>query len=224
MLTVVVVQLLSHVWLCSSMDFSMPGSSVLHCFPEFAQIHVHSGSDAIWTSHPLPDPFSFAFSLFPHQVFSNESALWIKWPRYWSFKFTLSPSNEYSGLISFKIDWVALFAVPGSLMSLFHHDNSKASILWHSAFFMVQLSYTYMTTGKIVALTILTFVGKVMSLLFNMLSSCVITFLLRSKHLLISWLQSSSAVILEPKKIKYVSASTFPFYFPWSDGARYHDS
>ena len=159
-------------------------------------------------------PFSSCLQSFPASIkaFSNELALCIMWPKYWSF--SISPSNQCSGLISFRIDWVDLPSVQGIRKSLLQHHSSKASILRHSAFFMVQLSYTYMTTGKIVALTILTFVGKVMSLLFNMLSSCVITFLLRSKHLLISWLQSPSAVILEPKKIKYVSASTFPFYFP----------
>ena len=134
------------------------------------------------------------------KVFSNESALHIRWPKYWSFSFSISPSNEYSGPISFRMDWLDLLAVPRILKSLLQHHNSKASILWHSAFIIVQLSHPYMTTGKTIALTRHTFVGKVMSLLFNMLSRLVITFLPKSKCLLISWLQSPSAVIWEPKK------------------------
>ena len=134
------------------------------------------------------------------RVFSNELALCIRWPKYWSFSFSLSPSNEPSGLISFRMDWLDLLAVQGTLESLLQHHSSKASILWHSAFFIVYLSRTYMMTGKAIALTRQTFVGKVMSLLFNMLSRLVITFLPRSKCLLISWLQSPSAVILEPPK------------------------
>ena len=138
--------------------------------------------------------------IFPSiRVFSNESALRIRWPKYWSFSFNISPSNEHPGLISFKIDWLDLLAVQGTLKSL-HHHSSKASILWRSAFFTVQLSHPYLTTGKTIALTRWSFVGKVMSLLFNTLSRLVITFLPRSKRLLISWLQSPSAVILEPKK------------------------
>ena len=133
------------------------------------------------------------------RVFSDESALRIRWPKYWSFSFSISPSNEYSGLISFRIDWFDLLAVQGTRKSLLRHHSSKASILQHSAFFMVQLSYPYMTTGKNIAVTIRTFVSKVMSLLFNMLSRLVIAFLPRDKHLLISWLQSTSAVILESK-------------------------
>ena len=133
------------------------------------------------------------------KVFSNESALCIRWPKYWSFRFSMSPSNEYSGLTSFRIDWFDLLAVQGTLKSLLQHYNSKASILWCSAFFMVQLSHLYMTTWETIALTRWTFVGKVMSLLFKMLSRLVIAFLPRSKHLLISWLQSPSSVILEPK-------------------------
>ena len=134
------------------------------------------------------------------RVFSNESTLCIRWPKYWSFRFSISPSNEYPGLISFKTDWLDLFAVQGTLKSLLQHHSSKASIFRHSAFFTVQLSHPYMTTGKTIALTRWTFAGKVMSLLFNMLSRLVITFLPRSKRLLISWLQSPSAVILEPPK------------------------
>ena len=141
------------------------------------------------------------------RVFSNESALRIRWPKYWSFSFSISPSNEYSGLISFRMDWFDFLAVQGTLKSLLQHHSSKASILWCSAFFMVQLSHPYMTNGKTIALTRLTFVGKVMSLLFNMLSRLVIAFLSRSKRPLTSWLQSPSVVILEPKKIKFVTVS-----------------
>ena len=138
-------------------------------------------------------------------AFSNELVLHIRWPKYWSF--SISPSIEYSGLISFRMDWFDLLAVQGTLKSLLQHHSSKASILRRSAFFIVQLSHPYMTTGKTIALTRQTFVGKVMSLLFNMLSRLVIAFLPRSKHLLISWLQSPSAVILEPEKIKSVTVS-----------------
>ena len=140
-------------------------------------------------------------SIFPSiRVFSNESALRIRQPKCWSFSFNISPSNEHPGLISFRMDWLDLLAVQGTLKSLLQHHSSKASVLWRSAFFMVQLSHPYMTTRKTTALTRWTFVDKVMSLLFNILSTLVITFLLRSKRLLISWLQSPSAVILEPKK------------------------
>ena len=140
-------------------------------------------------------------SIFPRiRVFSNESVLHIRWPKYWSFSFNISPSNEYSGLISFRIDWLDLLEVQGILRSLLQHHSSKASILQHSAFSTVQLSHPSVTTGKIIALTRWTSVGKIMSLLFNILSRLVITFLPKSKHLLISWLQSPSAVILEPKK------------------------
>ena len=141
------------------------------------------------------------------RVFSNESVLCIRWPKYWSFSFSISPSNEYSGLISFRIDWFDLLAVQGTLKILLQHHSSKALILQHSAFLIVQLSHPYITTGKTVALTSWTFVGKVISLLFNILSRFVIAFLARSKRVLISWLQSPSAVILEPKKIKAVTVS-----------------
>ena len=148
-------------------------------------------------------------SIFPSiRVFSNESTLRIRWPKYWSFSFSISPSNEYSGLISFRMDWLDLLAVHGTLKSLLQHHSSKASILQCSVFFLVQLSHPYMTTGKTITLTRRTFVGKVMSLLFIMLSRLVITFLPRSKHLLISWLQSPSAVILKPPKIKSAAVST----------------
>ena len=157
------------------------------------------------------------------RVFSNESALHIRWPKYWSFSFNISPSNEHPGLISFRMDWLDLLAVQGTLQSLLQHHNSKASILLRSAFFIVQLSHTYMTTGKTKALTRRTFVDNVMSLLFNMLSRLVITFLPRSKCLLISWLHSPSAVIWEPKKIVSHCFHCFPIYLPWSDGTRCHD-
>ena len=146
--------------------------------------------------------------IFPRiRVFSNKSVLQIRWPKYWSFSFSISPSNEYSGLIFFSIDWFDLLAIQGTLKSLLQHHSSKASVLRHSAFLIVQLSHSYMTTGKTIALPRQTFVGKVIPLLFNMLSSLVIIFLPRSKHLLISWLQSLSTVILEPKKIKSVTVS-----------------
>ena len=141
------------------------------------------------------------------RVFSNQSTLCMRWPKYWSFSFSISPSNEHPGMVSFRMDWLELLAVQGTLKSLLQHHSSKASIHWHSAFFIVQLSHPYMTTGKTIALTRWTFVGKVMSLLFNMLSRLVITFLPRSKRLLISWLQSPSAVILEPPKIKSSTVS-----------------
>ena len=153
-------------------------------------MHVHRISDAIQPSH-LRRPLLFPSSIFPSiRVFSNESVLQIRRPKYWSFSFSISPSDEYSGLISFRMDWLDLLPVQGTLKSLLQHHSSKASILWCSDFFIVQLSHPYMTTVK--------FVDKVMSLLFNMLSRLVITFLPRSKNLLISWLQSPSEVILEP--------------------------
>ena len=157
----------------------------------------------------LSCPLHFLPTIFPNiKVFSNESVLCIRWPKYWSFSFGISPSNEYSGLISFRIDWFDLLAVQGTLRSLLRHHSSKASILRRSAFFVVQLTHPYVTTGKTIALTRRTFVGKELSLLFNMLSRLVIAFLPRSKYLLISQLQSPSAVILEPKKIKSVTLST----------------
>ena len=145
------------------------------------------------------------------RVFSNESILCMRWPKYWNFSLSIIPSTEHPGLISFRMDWLELLAVQGTLKSLLQHHSSKASILRHSAFFTVQLSHPYMTTGKTITLTRRTFVGKVMSLLFNMLSKLVMTFLPRSKRLLISWLQSPSAVILEPPKVKSdtVSVSLF---------------
>ena len=160
-------------------------------------------------------PLVLLLSIFPSiRVFSNESVLHIRWPKYWHFSFSISPANDYSGLVSFRMDWLDLIAVQGTLRSLLQHHSSKASIFQCSAFFIVQLSHPYMTTGKTIALTRQTFVGKVRSLLFNMLSRLVITFLPRSKCLLISWLQSPSAVILEPNKIVCHCYHCFPIYLP----------
>ena len=189
---------------CDPMDCRTPGFPVHHQLLELAQTHVHWVSDAFPPSHPLSSP-SPAFSLSQHQDFFQGISSWIRWPKYCSFSFSISPSSEYSGLISFGIDWSDILAVQGTLKSLLQHHSSKPSILQCSAFFMVQLSHLHMTTRKSKTLTIQTFVGKVMSLLFNMLSMLVIAFLPRSKHLSISWLQSPSAVILELKKIKSVT-------------------
>ena len=162
----------------------------------------------------LCHPLLLLPSIFPSiRVFSDESALRIRWPKYWSFSFNISPSNEHSGLISFRMNWLDLLIVQGTLKSLLQHYSSKASIFRHSAFFIVQLSHLYMTTGKTIAFTRWTFVDKIMSLLFNMLSRLVITFLPRSKRLLISWLQSLSEVILEQQKIKSVIVSTVSHLF-----------
>ena len=159
-------------------------------------------------------PILFPPSIFPSiRVFSNESALHIRWPKYWSFSFSISPSNEHPGLISFRMDWLDLLAVQGTLKSLLQQHSLKASVLRYSGFFLVQLSHPYMTTGKTIALTRWTFVGKVMCLLLNMLSRLAITFLPRCKCLLISWLQSPSAVILEPPKISHCF-HCFPIYLP----------
>uniref|UniRef100_A0AC11DLT9 Uncharacterized protein n=1 Tax=Ovis aries TaxID=9940 RepID=A0AC11DLT9_SHEEP len=190
------------------MNCSTPGLPVHHQLQEFTQTHIHRVGDA--TSHlilycPLlllpPIPPSI-------RVFSNESTLRVRWPKYWSFSFSIIPSKEYPGLISFRMDWLDLLAVQGTLRSLLQHHSSKESVLRRTAFFIVQLSHPYMTTGKTIALTRRTFVGKVTSLLLNMLSRLIITFLPRSKRLLVSWLQSPSAVILEPPKIKSDTVST----------------
>ena len=177
----------------------MPGIPVHNQLLMLAQTHVHWVGDAIQPSYPLSSPSPPAFHLSQDQDLSNESVLLIRWPKYWRFSFNISPFNEYSGLISFRIDWVDLLAVQGTLKSLQYH-SSKASVLRCSAFFIVQLSHPYTTTGKTIALSSCTFVGKVMPLLFNMLSRLVIAFLPRSKHLLISWLPSPSAVIWESEK------------------------
>ena len=178
------------------MNHSTSGLPVHHQLPELTQSHVHWVSDATQLSH-LCHPLLLPPSVFPSiRVCSNESALCIRWPEYWSF--SISPSNEYSGLISFRMDWLDLPVVQGTLKSLLQHHSSKASILWRSAFFTVKLSHPYMTNGKTIALTRQTLVGKVMSLLFNMLFRLVIAFLPRSKCLLIWWLQSLHTVILDP--------------------------
>ena len=200
-LIILIVQSLSHVWL-----FATPWTAAHQAFLsltisqslfKFMSIQSVMLSNHLILSHPL----LLLLSIFPSiRVFSNESVLCIRWPKYQSFSFSISTSNEYSGLISFRIDWFDLLEVQGTLKSLLQHHSSKSSILQHSAFFMVQLSHPYMTTGKTIALTMQSFVSKVMSLLFNMLSRSVITFLPRSECLLISWLQSPSAVILEPPK------------------------
>ena len=181
--------------LCNPMDCSTPGFPVLHYLPEFAQTHVHWVGDAIYPSHPLLLPSLFAFNLSLHQGLFQ----WVV--SLHQVRFSISPSSEHSGLISFRIDWFDLPEVQGTLKSFLQHHSSNASIPQHSAFFRVQLSHAYMTIGKTIALTRWTFVGKGMALLFNMLSRFVIAFLPRSKCLLISWLQSLSAVTLEPRKI-----------------------
>ena len=176
------------------MNHSMPGLPVHHQLPEFTQTHVHRVSGTIQPSDPLPSPSPPAFNLSQHQGLFKWVSSSHEWPKYWSFSFSISPSNEHPGLISFRMEWLDLLAVQGTLKSLLQHHSSKASILQCSAFLIVQLSHPCMTTGKTIALTRRTFVGKVMSLPFNMLSRSVTVFLLRSKHLLISWLQSPSAV------------------------------
>ena len=190
--------------LCDPMNCSTPGLPVHHQLPEFTK--PMSIESAMPSNHLiLCRPLLLLPSIFPRsRVFSNESALRIRWPKYWSFSFNISTSNEHPGLIFFRMDWMDLLAVK----SLLQHHNSKASILQCSAFFILQISHPYMTTGKTIPLTRWTFVGKTMSLLFDMLSRLVITYLPRSKRLLISWLQSPSAVILEPRKIKSATVST----------------
>ena len=199
------------------MDCSTPGFPVHLQFLELTQTHVHQVSHAIQRAHTL-SPLLLSPSVFLSiRVFSNESVFHSRRPKYWSFSFSISPSNEYSGLISFRMDWFYLLAVQGTLKSLLQHHSSKTSILQPSAFFILQISHPCMTIGKIIALTRQTFVGKVMFLFFNMLSRLVIAFLPRSKHLFIAWLQSPSAVILEPQENKVSHC------LPWSDGTRCHD-
>ena len=206
------VQSLSRFWLfvtpwiaAHQASLSITNSRSLHKFMSFESVMP---SNHLILCRSLLLPPSIFHSI---RVFSNESVFCIRWQKYWSFSFNISPSNEHPGLISFRMDWLDLLAVQGTLESLLQHHSSKASILRHSAFFIVQLSHLYMTTGKTIALIRWTCVGKVMSLLFNMLSRLVITFLPRSNCLLIPWLQSPSAVILEPQKIKSDTVSTvFP--------------
>ena len=207
----VVVQSLSHVQLFSTPWTAAPQAplfiTITQSLPKLMSIESVMPSNHLI----LCLPTLLLSSIFPSiRVFSNESVLHIRWPKYCSFNLSSSLSSEYSGLISIRIDWLDLLAVQGTLKSLLQHHKSKASILWRSAFFMIQLSHLYMTTGNIIALTMWTFVRKVMSLLFNILSRFVIAFLPRSKCALISWLQPPSAVILEPKKIKSATVSTFP--------------
>ena len=207
--TVVLVQLLSPVWLFTTPWTAAQRASLFFTI-SWSLLKLMSTESVIPSNRfILCHPLLFLPSIFPsNRIFSKESALCIRWPKHWSFSF--SPSNRYSGLISFMIDWLDLLAVQGTLKSLLQHHSSKASILRCAAFFMVWLSHLYMTTGKTTALTTWIFVSKVISLLFNTLSRFVIAFLLRSKRLLISWLQSLSTMTLENKKIKSVSASTLP--------------
>ena len=217
------VQFLSHVWI-----FVTPRTAARQAFLSITNswsllklmsIKSVIPSNHLILCHPLLLPSVFpSIRVFPVSQFFASCG-----PKYWSFSFGISPSSEYSGMISFRIDWLDLPAVQRTLKSLVQHHSSKASILWHSAFFTVQLSHPYMTTGKTIALTRRTFVGKVMSLLFNMLSRLVIAFLPRSKCLLISWLQSPSAMILEPNKIVSHCFHCFPIYLPWRDGTGCHD-
>ena len=183
------------------MKCSTPGLPIHHQLPESTQTHVHQVGDAIQLSHPLSSPSPPALNPSQHQCLFKCVSSSHRWPKYWSFSFSISPSNEQPGLIFFRMDWLDLLGVQGTLKSLLQHHSSKASILLPSAFFIVQLLNPYMTTGKTIALTRQTFVGKVMSLLFNRLSRLLITFLPRNKRLLISWLHSPSAVIWEPQKI-----------------------
>ena len=221
------VQLLSRVWLFAT-PWTAACQASLSITNSQSPLKPMSIESVMPSSHLILCRRLFLPSVFPSiRVFSNESALCIRWPKYWRFSFNISPSSEHSGLISFRMDSfrVDLLAVQGTLKSLFQHYSSKASILGRSAFFTVQLSHPYMTTGKTIALTRQTFVGKVMSLLFNMLSRLVITFLPRSKGLLISWLQSvtiCSDFGAQKNKVSHCF-HCFPIYLPWSDGTRCHD-
>ena len=212
------------------MSHSVPPCGPQHARPPCPsptpRVHPNPCPSSRWC-HPTISssviPFSSCPQSFPASGSFPMSQFNIRWSKYWSFSFSISPSNEYSGLISFRMDWLDLLPVQRTLKSLLQHHSSKASILLHSAFFTVQLSHPYMTTGKTRALTRWAFVDKVMSLLFSMLSRLVITFLPRSKHLLISWLQSPFVVILESPKIVSHCFHCFPIYCPWSDGTRCHD-
>ena len=219
------VQSLSRVWLFAT-PWIAAGQASLSITSSRSLLKLMSVESVMPSNHfILCCPLLLLLSIFLSiRLFSKESVLCIKWPKYWSFSFNISSSNEYSGLISFRMDWLDLLSVQGTLKSLLQHHSSKASILLCSTFFIVQLSHPHMTTGKTIALTRQTFVGKVMSLLFNMLSRLALAFLSRSKHLLISWLQSLFAVILEPPKIKFCHCfHCFPIYLPWSDGTKCHD-
>ena len=218
------VQSLSRVWLCNPTHCSTSGLPFLtnsRSLLKLMSIESVMPSNHLILCRPLLLPPSILPSI---RVFSNELALHIRWPEYWSFSFYISPSNEHSGLISLRMDWCDLLAVQGTLKSLPQHHSPKASILRHSAFFIVQLWHPYMTTIKTIALTRRTFVGRVMSLLFNMLSRLIIAFLPRNKRIWIPWLQSPSAMILEPPKNKVCHCfHCFPIYLPWSDGTGCHD-
>ena len=219
----VVVQSLSNIWL-----FATPWTAVRHASLSFtisqSLLKVTCNESVMPSNHlkhccPL---LLLPLTFLSIRGFSNESALCIRWPKYWRFSFSISPSSEYSGLISFRMDWLDRLAVQGTLESFLQQHSSKPSVLWCSAFFIAQLSHPYMTTGKTTPLTKQSLASKVMSLLFNMLSRLVIAFLPRSKHLLISWLQSPSAVILEPPKVCHCF-HCFPIPLPWSDGTGCHD-
>ena len=219
------VQLLSHVWLFAT-PWTAACQTSLSITNSQSLLKLMSIESVVPSSHLiLCHPLLLSPSIFPIiKVFLNVSVLCIRWPKYWSFSFNIIPSNEYSGLMTLRIDWFDLLAVQGTLKSLLQHYSSKATILQCLAFLMVQLSYPYMTTGKTITLTRWTFVGKIMSLLYTMLSRLLIVFLSRSEGLLVSWLQSPSAVILEPPKNKvWHCFHCFPIYFPWSDGTGCHD-
>ena len=202
--------------LCDSMNCSMPGLPVHQQLPKFTQTHVHWVGDAIQLYHPLSSPSTPALNLSQHQGLFEWVSSHITWPKYWSFIFNISPSNEHLGLISFRMDWLDLLAVQGTLKTK-SNDSSVLNFLYSPTLISIHDYW------KTIALTRWTFTGKVMSLLFNMLSRFVTTFLPRSKRLLISWLQSLSAVILEPRKIVSNCFHYFPIYLPWSDGTRCHD-
>ena len=219
---IVVVQSLSHVWLVAA-PWTEACQASLSFTISRSLLKFMSNESVMLSNHLiLCRALLFLPSVFPSiRVFSNEWALHIRWPKYWSFRFSVNTANKQ--LISFRTDLFDLLSVWGTLKSLLQHHSFKASTLRHSAFFVAQLSHLCITTGKTRALTRWTFVGKVMSVLFNMLSRLVIAFLPRSKRLVISWLQSLSAVILEPKKIVFHCFHCFPIYLPWSDGTRCHD-
>ena len=221
LIPIAVVQSLGQVWLFLNAWTAEPQASL--SFTNYWSLLKLISFESVMPSNHLIlcPPLLLLPSIFPSiRVFSNELGLYIRWPKYCSFSFSINLSNEYSGLISSRIDWIDLLAVQGNLKSFSKHHSLKASILWHSAIFMVQISHPYMTTGKTIALPRQTFVNKETSLLFNMLSRLVIAFLPRSKRLLISWLKSPSAVILKPKKIKSATVPLFPHQFamkPWEE-------
>ena len=208
--------------LCDPMDCSTPGLPVHHQLSKFTQTHIHQVGDAIQPSCPLSSPSS-TFNFSQHRGLFQWVGSSYQVAKILELQFQHPSFHECSGWINFRIHWFDALAVQGTLKSLLQHDSSKASVLWHSAFFIVQFLHLHMATGKTIALTTWTFVGKVMSLVFNTLSRFVIAFLPRSNRLLISWLQSPFTVILEPKKRKSVTASTFSLYLPWSNRGKCHD-